>query len=109
MALEYPSKKRDVVELDILSSPNGNRHHGSEKPDSNTTMINQGSGRSSSSIHTISAKNGVDGGNEEVIEYPGPMKLFFITLALCLAVFLVALDQTIIATVRENTKDEVCD
>ena len=53
---------------------------------------------------------------EDVIQYPGPVKVFFITLALCLAVFLVALvrvfthssivfanrekDQTIIATVR---------
>ena len=53
---------------------------------------------------------------EDGIQYPGPVKVFFITLALCLAVFLVALvrgfthysavytnqmkDQTIIATVR---------
>jgi hypothetical protein len=35
---------------------------------------------------------------EDGIEYPGPLKLTVIMAGLCLSVFLVALDQTIIAT-----------
>jgi hypothetical protein len=85
MALEYPSKKRDVVELAILNSGDSVGHHALENPDE---------------ISDIAGEKKM----EEVIEYPGPMKLFFITLALCLAVFLVALDQTIIATVSEWIK-----
>ncbi|KAL7268772.1 hypothetical protein RUND412_008590 [Rhizina undulata] len=47
-------------------------------------------------------------GNEEEDEskYPGPVALSLISLALCLAVFLVALDQTIIATAIPKITDE---
>lgn len=44
-----------------------------------------------------------DGDEEEQIEYPGSMKLVFITIALCLAVFLIALDQTIIGLFSRGT------
>jgi hypothetical protein len=44
--------------------------------------------------------------DEENVVYPGKVKLIFITLALCLAVFLVALDQTIIATAVPKITDE---
>jgi hypothetical protein len=43
---------------------------------------------------------------EEKIVYPGKLKLGFIILALSLAVFLVALDQTIIATAVPKITDQ---
>lgn len=43
---------------------------------------------------------------EQEHEYPGPVALGLITLALCLAVFLVALDQTIIATAIPKITDQ---
>ncbi|KAF8173806.1 major facilitator superfamily protein [Mycena galopus ATCC 62051] len=44
--------------------------------------------------------------NEDGIEYPQGLKLFLITLALCLSVFLVALDNTIIATAIPKITDQ---
>ncbi|KAJ7764880.1 DHA14-like major facilitator [Mycena metata] len=44
--------------------------------------------------------------NEDDIVYPEGLKLFLITLALCLAVFLVALDNTIIATAIPKITDQ---
>ena len=32
-------------------------------------------------------------------EYPGPLALSFLTIGICLSVFLVSLDRTIVATV----------
>jgi hypothetical protein len=43
--------------------------------------------------------------DDDEIEYPGGLKLVLITLALCLAVFLVALDNTIIATAIPKITD----
>ncbi|KAF7331034.1 Major facilitator superfamily transporter [Mycena venus] len=43
---------------------------------------------------------------EDGIEYPQGPKLFLITIALCLAVFLVALDNTIIATAIPKITDQ---
>jgi hypothetical protein len=43
---------------------------------------------------------------DENIEYPGPFKLFLIMLAIMLAIFLVALDQTIIATAIPRITDQ---
>ncbi|KAI9683361.1 MAG: hypothetical protein M1829_005433 [Trizodia sp. TS-e1964] len=47
-----------------------------------------------------------DAASDEEIEYPKGLKLFLILLALSLAVFLVALDQTIIATAIPRITDE---
>ncbi|KAF7354675.1 Major facilitator superfamily transporter [Mycena sanguinolenta] len=44
--------------------------------------------------------------NEDVVEYPHGFKLYLITLALCLAVLLVALDNTIIATAIPKITDQ---
>ncbi|KAJ7152947.1 major facilitator superfamily domain-containing protein [Mycena filopes] len=44
--------------------------------------------------------------NEDGIVYPEGLKLFLITLALCLSVFLVALDNTIIATAIPKITDQ---
>ncbi|KAJ7735121.1 major facilitator superfamily domain-containing protein [Mycena maculata] len=43
---------------------------------------------------------------EDGVEYPAGLKLFLITLALCLSVFLVALDNTIIATAIPKITDQ---
>ncbi|TGZ78952.1 MFS general substrate transporter [Ascodesmis nigricans] len=43
---------------------------------------------------------------EDESQYPGPVALGLIMLALCLAVFLVALDQTILATAVPKISDE---
>ncbi|KAI0890117.1 putative efflux pump [Annulohypoxylon maeteangense] len=43
---------------------------------------------------------------EDGVEYPGGMKLFLITLALCLGVFLMALDNSIIATAIPKITDD---
>ncbi|KAL8795402.1 MAG: hypothetical protein Q9195_002143 [Heterodermia aff. obscurata] len=43
--------------------------------------------------------------DDEVIEYPGGLKLFLLALALCLSIFLVALDSTIIATAIPQITD----
>jgi hypothetical protein len=40
-----------------------------------------------------------DGVEEEEIEYPGPLALSFLIIGLCLSVFLISLDRTIITTV----------
>jgi len=37
---------------------------------------------------------------EDPHEYPGPLALSFLTIGICLSVFLVSLDRTIVATVR---------
>ncbi|KAJ7123207.1 MFS transporter [Mycena epipterygia] len=44
--------------------------------------------------------------HEDVVEYPEGLKLFLITIALCLSVFLVALDNTIIATAIPKITDQ---
>ncbi|KAJ7476946.1 major facilitator superfamily domain-containing protein [Mycena galericulata] len=44
--------------------------------------------------------------DEDDVEYPAGPKLFLITLALCLSVFLVALDNTIIATAIPKITDQ---
>ncbi|KAA8895635.1 major facilitator superfamily domain-containing protein [Sphaerosporella brunnea] len=48
----------------------------------------------------------VNSGGEDETQYPGRLQLSLITLALCLAVFLVALDQTIIATAIPKITDQ---
>ncbi|KAJ6473219.1 major facilitator superfamily domain-containing protein [Mycena sanguinolenta] len=48
----------------------------------------------------------LDAPNEDSAEYPHGFKLFLITLALCLSVFLVALDNTIIATAIPKITDQ---
>ena len=45
------------------------------------------------------------GSEDDEMVYPGGLKLFLITLALCLSVFLVALDNTIIATAIPKITD----
>ena len=37
---------------------------------------------------------------EDPHEYPGPLALSLLTIGICLSVFLVSLDRTIVATVR---------
>lgn len=49
-------------------------------------------------------ENQVDDGNDEAV-YPTGVKLFLISIALCLSVFLVALDNTIIATAIPKITD----
>lgn len=66
------------------------------RPSSAGGSINTGEAMEKSSIKEDAEKTHVYG--EDKNEYPGMVALAFITLALCLAVFLVALDQTIIAT-----------
>lgn len=46
------------------------------------------------------------GGGDDETEYPSKLPLALITIALCLAVFLVALDQTIIATAIPKITDQ---
>lgn len=43
---------------------------------------------------------------EDPYEYPGPLALFFLTVGICLSVFLVSLDRTIVATVSIPLKLE---
>lgn len=43
---------------------------------------------------------------EDESQYPGPLQLFLIMVAMCFAVFLVALDQTIIATAIPKISDD---
>ena len=38
----------------------------------------------------------------DVNQYPAPLALFFLMLAICVSIFLVSLDRTIITTVRER-------
>ncbi|KAJ7174071.1 major facilitator superfamily domain-containing protein [Mycena crocata] len=44
--------------------------------------------------------------DQDAIDYPGGLKLILITVALCLSVFLVALDNTIIATAIPKITDQ---
>ncbi|KAI9887005.1 MAG: MFS sugar transporter [Watsoniomyces obsoletus] len=58
--------------------------------------------------HDAAAETPVEEGveqNEEGVEYPGGFKLAVISVSLCFAVFLVALDQTIIATAIPRITD----
>ena len=47
--------------------------------------------------------HGVDA-TEDSHEYPGPLALSLLTLGICLSVFLVSLDRTIVATVRASSE-----
>ena len=40
--------------------------------------------------------------NEDSHEYPGPLALSLLTIGICMSVFLVSLDRTIVATVRAS-------
>ncbi|KAJ7618232.1 putative HC-toxin efflux carrier [Mycena rosella] len=51
-------------------------------------------------------KLAADNVSEELVEYPEGVKLVLISLALCLSVFLVALDNTIIATAIPKITDQ---
>ncbi len=41
----------------------------------------------------------------EAAEYPGPLPLSLLTIGICLSVFLVSLDRTIVATVRASCEN----
>ncbi|KAI9819043.1 MAG: MFS sugar transporter [Thelocarpon impressellum] len=61
-----------------------------------------------SEMDTVVKPAGIDGQSiaEDGVSYPKGIKLGLITLALCLSVFLVALDQTIIATAIPRITDK---
>ena len=47
---------------------------------------------------------------EDPYDYPGPIRLTLLTIGICLSVFLVSLDRTIVATVRwKSTLPIACD
>ena len=45
------------------------------------------------------------GAAEGPVEYPGPLALSLLTVGICLSVFLVSLDRTIVATVRASLEE----
>lgn len=40
--------------------------------------------------------------DSQVVQYPAPLAFFLLMLAICISIFLVALDRTIITTVSDN-------
>ncbi|KAJ7764904.1 major facilitator superfamily domain-containing protein [Mycena metata] len=64
------------------------------------------SGAASPSLHEEKTEGTPAAVNEDAVVYPEGLKLFLITLALCLSVFLVALDSTIIATAIPKITDQ---
>lgn len=68
----------------------------------------QASSRSSSPLpdSKIKTEKELNGSDEDHIEYPTGIKFAVITASLCLAVFLMALDNTIIATAIPKITDE---
>lgn len=91
---------------------------GDSKPQEGTEVPKMESQEESKEVSTIiSAKDDQNVGTEkegevskadiddEDVEYPHGAKLWIILMALCLAVFLVALDQTIIATAIPKITD----
>ncbi|KAJ7250375.1 DHA14-like major facilitator [Mycena rebaudengoi] len=73
-----------------------NMHDGSRAPSPTV--------RDSSSLHSLRAQK--EKVEADGVEYPEGLKLALITVALCLSVFLVALDNTIIATAIPKITDQ---
>lgn len=91
----------------IASSLGDKSETGSQKKtDTDSTLQNQ---ESSEGVEVQNEKDGADGvvasPEEDEMVYPGGLKLGLISLALCLSVFLVALDNTIIATAIPKITD----
>jgi len=78
-----------------------------EDPHNKETVITNSVERPTSSSQP-SHKDGQDGqeGEEDTTEYPSGVKLTLITIALCLSVFCMALDNTIIATAIPKITDQ---
>ncbi|CAK5276200.1 unnamed protein product [Mycena citricolor] len=75
--------------------------------DSTSAASHEGAARELSEKAAVSeGKAGVDAPSDEEIQYPQGVRLALITLALCLSVFLVALDNTIIATAIPKITDQ---
>jgi hypothetical protein len=87
----------------ILLTEDGYPHH---ELDERRTSGQEVFEMSPFSSHTVIIGGPEKSSDSQAIVYPGKVKLGFITLALCLAVFLVALDQTIIATAVPKITDE---
>jgi hypothetical protein len=109
MASEWPSSRSESYELRQITFNFDNTRRSSKRslyfpPDPrfsasektavpSVAYIDEGDyGRSITALPDARAMD-IDStaGSEDKIEYPGPLKVFFITVALCLAVFLVAL------------------
>ena len=75
-----------------------------EKKDHTALEVHPSTG-SSENVDTDTKEQITPGPDDDEIEYPTGLKFAIITLALCLAVFLVALDNTIIATAIPKITD----
>jgi EmrB/QacA subfamily drug resistance transporter len=75
------------------------------------TVVDERTSRSSNGhdesegLSTLEKSDDLDKPDDDDIVYPSGMKLFVISIALCLSVFLVALDNTIIATAIPKITD----
>lgn len=90
-----PSRSEAIAELSLPST----------KVESSSSHENTFTKDEKGSIKDASAVEGTKPEDEEVV-YPTGLVLAAIILALCLAVFLVALDQTIIATAIPRITDK---
>ncbi|KPI45690.1 putative HC-toxin efflux carrier TOXA [Cyphellophora attinorum] len=106
-----PSENHSQTNLDKQDQPPSDHHSLSATSDSENEKKAQPAvavdPARASSDHADPEKNEdtTPDGEEDDIEYPTGLKFAVITLALCLAVFLVALDNTIIATAIPKITD----
>lgn len=111
-----PSKGVSPQRYDDPTKTHNSRSVSPSLPDSNKTAVQETyeiRGKSASPVPGTSSSEEIDTMNEkgdsddeDVIEYPHGVKLFIISASLCLAVFLVALDNTIIATAIPKITDQ---
>lgn len=83
----------------------GSPYHPPETGEKTREDVQVQSDAKSTTSASVVVPAGVSAEDEDEIVYPGGLKLALITLALCLSVFLVALDNTIIATAIPKITD----
>ena len=95
--LQSPSSDSMATTM-TLTDPEKAAHATSPKPGTPERQVDPARASGEFEDPVKAEKLADDAGSDDDINYPTGLPLAFITIGLCLAVFLVALDQTIIAT-----------
>lgn len=105
--LSSSSSETEAVSSTPQHSETAQTDHTEQKTSENLTLEKTLSRKSLQRARTNSSIK-FDAGpeNDDEVEYPQGLKLGLITLSICLAVFLVALDNTIIATAIPKITDQ---
>lgn len=98
-------KEQELEPTDAVKRSHSSSTLEPEKKEAELTAIERASSpEDEKAVEEITAAPEVREGDDEAV-YPTGIKLFLVTIALCLSVFLVALDNTIIATAIPKITD----